>query len=34
MKEKKQGVLIKDLIKEYGLSIATVYRYLGEAEAA
>ena len=28
---REQGVLIKTLMKDYGLSKATVYRYLGEA---
>ena len=33
LKEKRwQGSLIKDLMKEYSLSKATIYRYLGEAE--
>ena len=29
---REQGVLIKTLIKDYGLSKASVYRYLGKAE--
>jgi DNA invertase Pin-like site-specific DNA recombinase len=34
LKEKRgQGVLIKDLMKEYGLSKATIYRYLGDSDA-
>ncbi len=33
MKEKRgQGILIKDLMKDYGLSKASVYRYLGKTE--
>lgn len=33
LKEKRgQGVLIKDLMKEYGLSKASIYRYLGDTE--
>ncbi len=33
LKEKRgQGVLIKDLMKEYGLSKATIYRYLNGVE--
>ena len=33
-RKREQGVLIKTLMKEYGLSKASVYRYLGETEAA
>ncbi|MCH9660593.1 MAG: Hin recombinase, partial [Bacteroidetes bacterium] len=30
LREKRgQGILIKDLMKEYGLSKASIYRYLG-----
>ena len=32
-KKRGDGVLIKTLMKEYGLSKASVYRYLGPAEA-
>ena len=33
LKEKRgQGTLIKDLMKEYSLSKATIYRYLGDSE--
>jgi len=33
LKEKRgQGVLIKDLMKEYNLSKASIYRYLGDTE--
>ncbi len=35
LREKRgQGVLIKDLMKEYGLSKASIYRYLGKKEDA
>ena len=29
---REQGVLIKTLMKDYGISKASVYRYLGKAE--
>lgn len=32
--QRAQGVLIKTLMREYGLSKASVYRYLGDQEAA
>ncbi|MGC1953556.1 MAG: recombinase family protein [Gammaproteobacteria bacterium] len=32
-RKRQQGTLIKTLMKQYGLSKASVYRYLGEAEA-
>jgi DNA invertase Pin-like site-specific DNA recombinase len=32
--KRDQGVLIKTLMKEYGLSKASVYRYLGETDAS
>ena len=33
-RKREQGTLIKTLMKEYGLSKASVYRYLGETEVA
>jgi DNA invertase Pin-like site-specific DNA recombinase len=32
-RKRQQGTLIKTLMTQYGLSKASVYRYLGEAEA-
>ena len=31
---RQQGVLIKTLMKDYGLSKASVYRYLGQIDAS
>jgi hypothetical protein len=32
--KRAQGTLIKTLMKDYGLSKASVYRYLGETDVA
>ena len=32
-KKREQGTLIRDLMAHYGLSKATIYRYLGKADA-
>lgn len=31
--KRQQGILIRDLMADYGLSKATIYRYLGQAAA-